>query len=66
MKKISFLLLAGWVFALNGDELAQQMDEQKKPTDSKVDLQMTFFQDNKQNQLKIISRYNKCLYLLQN
>ena len=41
MNKISILLLAGWVFALTGDELAQQMDEQKKPTDSKVDLLMT-------------------------
>ena len=41
MKKISFLLLAGWGFALTGDELAQQMDSQKTPLDSKVDLLMT-------------------------
>ena len=41
MKKISFLLLAGWVFALTGDELAQQMDNRKTPIDSKVDLLMT-------------------------
>ena len=41
MKKISFLLLAGWVFALTGDELAQQMDGRKTPIDSKVDLLMT-------------------------
>ena len=41
MKKISFLLLIGWGFALTGDELAQQMDIQKKPADSRVDLLMT-------------------------
>ena len=41
MKKISFLLLIGWVFALTGDELAQQMDGRKTPIDSKVDLLMT-------------------------
>ena len=41
MKKISFLLLAGWGFALTGDELAQQMDSRKTPIDSKVDLLMT-------------------------
>ena len=41
MKKISFLLLIGWIFALTGDELAQQMDNRKTPIDSKVDLQMT-------------------------
>ena len=41
MKKISFLLLAGWVFALTGDELAQQMDNRKTPIDSKVDLLMS-------------------------
>jgi len=41
MKKISFLLLAGWIFALTGDELAQQMDNRKTPIDSKVDLLMT-------------------------
>ena len=41
MKNISFLLLAGWVFALTGNELAQQMDERKTPIDSKVDLLMT-------------------------
>ena len=41
MKKISFLLLAGWGFALTGDELAQQIDERKIPIDSKVDLLMT-------------------------
>ena len=41
MKKISFLLLVGWGFALTGDELAQQMDSQKIPLDSKVDLLMT-------------------------
>ena len=40
MRKISLLLLAGWVFALTGDELAQQMDDRKKPIDSKVDLLM--------------------------
>ena len=41
MKKISILLLSGWVFALTGDELAQQMDGRKTPIDSKVDLLMT-------------------------
>ena len=41
MKKISFLLLIGWIFALTGDELAQQMDSRKTPIDSKVDLLMT-------------------------
>ena len=41
MKKISFLLLIGWIFALTGDELVQQMDYQKTPIDSKVDLLMT-------------------------
>ena len=41
MKKISFLLLIGWVFALTGDELAQKMDGRKTPIDSKVDLLMT-------------------------
>ena len=41
MRKISLLLLAGWVFALTGDELAKQMDSRKKPSDSKVDLMMT-------------------------
>ena len=41
MKKISFLLLIGWIFALTGDELAQQMDSQKTPIDSKVDILMT-------------------------
>ena len=41
MKKISFLLLIGWIFALNGEELAQQMDSRKTPVDSKVDLLMT-------------------------
>ena len=41
MKKISFLLLIGWVFALTGDELAQQMDGRKTPIDSKVDFLMT-------------------------
>ena len=41
MRKISFLLLAGWVFALTGDELAQQMDSRDTPIDSKVDLLMT-------------------------
>ena len=41
MKKISYLLLAGWVFALTGDELAQKMDNRKTPIDSKVDLLMT-------------------------
>jgi hypothetical protein len=41
MKKISFLLLIGWVFTLTGDELAQKMDGRKTPIDSKVDLLMT-------------------------
>ena len=41
MKKISFMLLIGWVFALTGDELAQKMDDRKTPSDSKVDLIMT-------------------------
>ena len=41
MKKISFFLLIGWIFALTGDELAQQMDSRKTPIDSKVDLLMT-------------------------
>ena len=41
MKKISLLLLAGYVFALTGDELALQMENRKTPADSKVDLLMT-------------------------
>ena len=41
MKKISFILLIGWVVALTGDELAQKMDDRKTPSDSKVDLIMT-------------------------
>jgi len=41
MKKISFMLLAGWIFALTGDELAKQMDNRETPTDSKTDLIMT-------------------------
>ena len=41
MKNISLLLLIGWIFALTGDELAQQMDGRKTPIDSKVDLLMT-------------------------
>ena len=41
MKKISLLLLIGWIFALTGNELAQQMDGRKIPIDSKVDLLMT-------------------------
>ena len=41
MKKLSLLLITGLVYALNGDELAQQMANRKKPTDSKVDLLMT-------------------------
>ena len=41
MKSISLLILAGWIFALTGDELAQQMDGRKTPIDSKVDLLMT-------------------------
>ena len=41
MKKISFLLLAGLVFALTGDELAHQMDSRNTPVDSKFDLKMT-------------------------
>ena len=35
------MIVAGWVFALTGDELAQQMDSRKKPSDSKVDFLMT-------------------------
>ena len=41
MRKITLLLLIGWVFALTGDELAQQMDNRRTPIDSKVDLLMT-------------------------
>ena len=41
MRKITLLLLIGWVFALTGDELAQQMDSRRTPLDSKVDLLMT-------------------------
>ena len=41
MKKITFLLLIGWVFSLTGDELVQQMDRRRTPIDSKVDLLMT-------------------------
>ena len=41
MKNISLLLLIGWIFALTGNELAQQMDGLKTPIDSKVDLLMT-------------------------
>ncbi len=41
MKKISFILLIGWVFALTGDELYQKMDDRKTPSDSKVDLIMS-------------------------
>jgi outer membrane lipoprotein-sorting protein len=41
MKKISFILLTGWIFALTGDELAQKIDNRKTPLDSKVDLIMT-------------------------
>ena len=40
MRKITLLLLIGWVFALTGDELARKMDSQKTPMDSKVDLLM--------------------------
>ena len=36
MKKISFMLLIGWIFALTGDELAQQMDSRKTPIDSNL------------------------------
>ena len=41
MRKITLLLLIGWVFALTGNELAQQMDSRRTPIDSKVDLLMT-------------------------
>ena len=41
MRKITLLLLIGWVFALTGDELAQKMDSRRTPIDSKVDLLMT-------------------------
>ena len=42
MRKINLLLLlTGWLFALTGDELAQQMNDRKIPIDSKVDLLMT-------------------------
>ena len=41
MRKISLLLLIGLVFSLTGNELAQQMDNRKIPSDSKVDLIMT-------------------------
>ena len=41
MKKIGLLILAGWVFALTGDELTQKMNDRKTPIDSKVDLRMT-------------------------
>ena len=40
MRKISLLLLIGWGFSLTGDEVAQQMDNRKTPSDSKVDLIM--------------------------
>jgi len=41
MRKITLLLLFGWVFALTGDELARQMDSRRTPIDLKVDLLMT-------------------------
>ncbi len=40
------MLLIGWVFALNGNELIQQIDSRKKPVDSKVDLIMTLINKN--------------------
>ncbi len=46
MKKISVFLLVGRMFALTGDDLAQQMDSRKKPEDSKVDLLMTLINKN--------------------
>ena len=46
MRKISVLLLVGSIFALTGDDLAQQMDRRKKPEDSKVDLLMTLINKN--------------------
>ena len=50
MKKISLLLVAGYVFALTGDELALQMENRKTPADSKVDLLMTLI--NKQGKTR--------------
>ena len=41
MRKISLLFLIGWSFSLTGDELVQQMESRKTPSDSKVDLVMT-------------------------
>ena len=41
MRKITLLLLFGWVFSLTGDELAQQMESRRTPIDLKVDLLMT-------------------------
>ena len=53
MRKIILLLLAGWGFALTGDELAQKMDNRKKPVDSKVDLVMTLI--NKKGKIRFSS-----------
>ena len=49
MKKISLLLITGWVFALTGDELALQMDRRIKPKDSKIDLIMTLINKKGKN-----------------
>lgn len=40
MRKITLLILIGWVFALTGDELVRQMENQKTPLDSKANLLM--------------------------
>jgi len=59
MKKLSFLLLAGWIFALTGDELAQQMDSRKIPKDSRVDLQMTLTNKKGKTRTSFLRSINK-------
>ena len=59
MKIISFLLLIGWIFALTGDELAQQMDNRKTPIDSKVDLLMTLTNKKGKTRSSSIRSINK-------
>jgi len=59
MKKISFTLLIGWIFALTGDELAQQMDSRKTPIDSKVDLLMTLTNKKGKTRSSSIRSINK-------
>ena len=59
MKKISFMLLIGWIFALTGDELAQQMDSRKTPIDSKIDLLMTLTNKKGKTRSSSIHSINK-------